>query len=396
VNDPLPPYEPPPVLDYDAFERDLTALRAELDAGIGERDLDHLGKLERWGRACTAAGYATAWIAPNPVSAALISLGNTARWTILAHHLAHRGLDAVPGVPERYTSRRFAVGARRAVDWLDWILPEAWRHEHNVLHHHHTGEVDDPDLVEHNVTLLREARIPRALKYAVVGFYACTWKLSYYAPNTFHELVRARRRKADPTAPQPERSHLGVLNPLHAEGREFWRRCVLPYAGARFVVIPALFLPLGPIAAANVLANSVGAEVLTNLHTFLIIAPNHAGEDLYRFDGKAGSRAEYHLRQILGSTNYTSGSDVVDFLHGFLNYQIEHHLWPDLPPLKYQEAQPRVKALCAKYGLPYAQESVWTRARKLVDVMVGKASMRRMDTRPVRRRGRDAEPIAAE
>ena len=38
---------------------------------VGPEDLAHLLKLERWGRICTGLGYATAWIAPNPISAFL-------------------------------------------------------------------------------------------------------------------------------------------------------------------------------------------------------------------------------------------------------------------------------------------------------------------------------------
>ena len=50
-------------IDYAAFARDLSALRAEIEPEIGEADFRHLRKMERWGRLCTAAGYATAWIA---------------------------------------------------------------------------------------------------------------------------------------------------------------------------------------------------------------------------------------------------------------------------------------------------------------------------------------------
>ena len=46
---------------------------------------------------------------------------------------------------------------RRVKDWLDWMLVEAWNMEHNQLHHYHLGEMEDPDLVEHNMTLMREA-----------------------------------------------------------------------------------------------------------------------------------------------------------------------------------------------------------------------------------------------
>src|SRR5277367_6008586 len=99
-----------PSIDHEAFARDLAALRAEIDAAIGPEDFAHLRKMERWGRLCTALGYATAWIAPNPLSAAAIALGNTSRWAIVMHHVGHRGYDRVPGVPANYTGRRFAAG----------------------------------------------------------------------------------------------------------------------------------------------------------------------------------------------------------------------------------------------------------------------------------------------
>jgi fatty acid desaturase len=111
----------------------------------------------------------------------------------------------------------------------------------------------------------------------------------------------------------------------------------------------------------------------------VVIASNHAGDDLYRFETKASGRGEFYARQVLSSVNYGLGNDVVDFLHGWLNYQIEHHLFPDLPMLKYQQIQPKVKEVCERYGLPYVQEGVFKRARRLLDIMVGKTSMKRVE-----------------
>jgi fatty acid desaturase len=73
--------------------------------------------------------------------------------------------------------------------------------------------------------------------------------------------------------------------------------------------------------------------------------------------------------------NFATGGDLNDFLHGFLNYQIEHHLFPDLPPRQYQRIAPRVRAICEKYGVPYRQEPVLERVRKLVAIAVGDASL---------------------
>jgi len=129
-------------------------------------------------------------------------------------------------------------------------------------------------------------------------------------------------------------------------------------------------------AAINVLLTSLLAEVLTNLHTFLVIVPNHTGDDVYRFNEPIKNQQEFYYRQVVGSVNYKTGSDLNDFLHGWLNYQIEHHLWPSLPLSQYQKLQPEVKALCEKHGIVYRQESVFKRLIKAVDVMVGKTSMR--------------------
>lgn len=372
-------------IDLDGFAKAIDALKLEFEAELGDADLRHLRKLERWGRAATALGYATAWLGPNLLSAAALSLGSTARWTVVAHHVSHKSMDKLPGAPARYTSRGFAKGKRRLLDWLDWIDPEAWHHEHNILHHFHTGELTDPDLVEENVRAVRDAALPKALKYAVVAFYAATWKYTYYAPNTFQILRRAEAARRDRTGAKQEGaeargedSYLSVWNPLSEAGREFWRRCVLPYASVRFALIPAAFAPLGPWAVLSVGVNSALAELLTNLHTFAIIAPNHAGDDIHRYDTPARGRAELYVRQVAGSANYRTGGDLNDFLHGFLNYQIEHHLFPTLSPLAYQRMQPRVRAICETFGVPYVQAPLGQRVRKLVDIMVGNTSMPRV------------------
>ena len=71
---------------------------------------------------------------------------------------------------------------------------------------------------------------------------------------------------------------------------------------------PALFLPLGGWAWLSVLVNSLLAEAVTNAHAFLMIVPNHAGDDLYRFDGPVkGGKGEFYVRQIVGSANYRCG-----------------------------------------------------------------------------------------
>jgi fatty acid desaturase len=299
------------------------------------------------------------------------------------HHVGHRGYDRVPGVPHERTSRGFAQGRRRFLDWFDWMLPDAWVYEHNVLHHSYTGEEQDPDLLERNAEKsLRDPRRPLALRAVQLALLALTWRASYYAPETLRALRRKGKRLDVPLS--------------RAEGRELLLRCYLPYAAFHFVLFPALFLPLGAWAAFSALCNALLAEAFTNLHTFLVVGPNHTGEDLYRFDSSPANKGERYVQQVLGSANYATGGELNDYAHLWLNYQIEHHLFPDLPMLKYREVQPHVRALCEKHGIPYVQESVWTRARKMVEVVLGLRSMKRLTPRkPAEAPGPPAEAAPA-
>jgi fatty acid desaturase len=367
-------------IDRDQFAKDLDNIRKEVLSDIGMDDFQHLKKIERWGRICSAIGYGTAWIVPNPISAYFISQGNVTRWTTIAHHVTHRAYDKIEGIPKHYTSKGFAKGKRRYIDWLEWMLPEAWDKEHNDLHHYNLGEQADPDQVEYNTEDFRAINMPQWVRYLFLGIMACTWKAIYYAPSTLVELQRFRDKKAGKEPVDYPR--IDVWNPMKPVGYDLWTKCLLPYISIRFALIPLLFIPVGivtaiggTVAATNVLINSLIAEVFTNLHTFLVIGTNHVGEDLYLFDEKADNKGEFYLRQIFGSTNFTTGTDRVDFLQGWLNYQIEHHIWPDMPLSRYHIAQPRVKALCEQYGIPYCQESVFKRLKKTLDVMTGKTTM---------------------
>jgi len=386
-------------LDHDGFKADIQQLGKALREQQGPEDVAHLKKIILWSRLCMLAGLATMWYRVNPLSIYCLSLGCMTRWAIVAHHVCHGGFDKCSG--GAFNRFKFGVGSlyRRCADWLDWMLVEAWNVEHNQLHHYHLGETDDPDLVEENLTRLREARVPRAAKYVVVGFFMLTWKWYYYAPNTLkmlklHEMRRRGQVPRDKSGKPISAGQLAALE-VATSPRVFFTAFELfgqtlgPFFIRNFLLIPAVAgALLGWDAWRNSLLSMVFAELLTNVHSFLNIVTNHAGPDLYRFQQPCEPRsATFYLRQVISSVNFRTGSvgtfggDFNDFTHGWLNYQIEHHLWPDLSMLSYQKAAPLVKAICEKHQVPYVQQSVFWRLKQTIDIMVGDASMRRFPTR---------------
>merc|ERR1712216_936503 len=105
-------------------------------------------------------------------------------------------------------------------------------------------------------------------------------------------------------------------------------KCFAPYALWSFAVLPAIGYAIGgPKAALAWWMTAVLADVITNVHSFIIIATNHVGDDIYRFETETKPRSDdFYLRAVIGSANFKTGGDANDFMHGWLNYQIEHHM----------------------------------------------------------------------
>ncbi len=378
-------------VDKEALKKDIEDAKASIGEASQE-DFEHLLKMESWSRSFTFSGYGlvllisiielmwsnglNGWFFGISIILAgvLIGIGNVGRWANVTHPVLHGAYDKVPNVPEKYMKKYYANGSRRWLDWLDWITPQAWMYEHNIMHHYHLGEVDDPDNVERNMQWLIQSNIPMWLRRVIVYIFAGTWKFTYYAPNTLRILQNKKLK---------EENKKEVLDyefdPRTPFGFELWWDYYLPYGVVKFIVIPTLFLPLGVDAMLNALVAVIISEYYANLHSFLVIVPNHSADDIYMFNEPYKGHGEFYLRQIMGSVNYKTGSDWNDFLHGFLNYQVEHHIFPDMPLSFYQKTQPIIKEICAKHNLEYRQESVWKRIGMTIDLMVGKTKLLRVD-----------------
>lgn len=382
-------------LDYDGFAKEVTALGKELLKNTGQADVDHLNKIVNWRNIAAAIGVTTMWMPPNPLTIIALSTWTYASWTMIAHHTCHGGYNRVDA--GKFNSRGFAIGSvkKRIEDWCDWMMPEAWNVEHNRLHHYHLGEDLDPDLVERNLSFLRDMNAPKPLKYGVALALMPIWKSYYYAPNTFKELQVTKWRQEgrelpeqfDPNEPvtlrmlffpkdDVDEAVAEVINPT-----KLMLQVMAPFLLCRFILLPAplLLLPgaLWPTLFSHAVVNLVLAEMLTNIHGFITIVTNHAGPDIYKFRDEVLPRSgSFYVRQVVSSANYNGGNDLLDFSQGWLNYQIEHHVWPDLSMKQYQIGAPKLEEICQKYGVPYVKENVFVRLAKTLNIMVGQSSMR--------------------
>jgi fatty acid desaturase len=123
-----------------------------------------------------------------------------------------------------------------------------------------------------------------------------------------------------------------------------------------YVVFPAL----SRSRWRRTLVANATANLLRNLWAYLVIFCGHFPDGAEKFTADVvdhETRAEWYLRQMLGAANFKAGP-LLAFSSGNLCYQIEHHLFPDLPSNRYAEIAVSVRALCHKYDLPYTSGSL--------------------------------------
>ena len=378
--------------DFEGFSAEIRALGRKLESEQGPADVAHLNKMIMWSNTCAAVGLLTMGLGVNPISIIGLSLYTFSRWTMIAHHTCHGGYEKCHPDKSRWSRFKFGLGTfwRRFNDWFDWMMPEAWNVEHNTRHHYNLSEITDPDLVEQNLAFLRNKPLPIIVKYVIVGFFMMTWKWFYYAPNTYKELKLARMRRDGTPIPDDVKPEDAVTvsqclfgnNPFYSF-TELMMVVLGPYLVIHFFAAPlpwlfaGQYLGVGLTMYWNAVKNLFLAELLTNIHGFIAVVTNHAGDDMYRFRRACRPfSGSFYLRQVLASVDYQMGTDLVDFMHGWLNYQIEHHMWPNLSMLSYQKSAPHVQEICRKYGVPYVKHNVFWRLKKTVDIMVGTTSMR--------------------
>ncbi len=105
----------------------------------------------------------------------------------------------------------------------------------------------------------------------------------------------------------------------------------------------------------STLRADVTANVVRNVWAYGIIFCGHFPDQTYTFSQEEVEdepRGGFYVRQLLGAANI-EGSPLFHVASGNLGYQVEHHLYPDMPSTRYAEIAPRVKEICERYELPY-------------------------------------------
>jgi len=327
--------------DIEAIGRELDALRDTIVASRGESDAKYIRKVISVQRRLELASRAVLLVSIFPpawlLGTAGLSVAKILENMEIGHNVMHGQWDWMRDPKIHSTTW----------EWDNASPSEQWKHSHNELHHTYTNVIGKDNDLGYGIMRVDEQQRwhPIHLGQPLWNFVnACFFEYGIAAYDL--ELGKNLKTRKRRQSPQFKARLKQVRNKI---GKQ-----VLKDYG----VHPALSALTGSWLT-TIAANAV-ANLVRNLWTHSVIMCGHFPEGVETFERtsiEGETRGEWYLRQMLGSANI-DGNRAMHIMTGNLSYQIEHHLFPDLPSNRYQEIAPQIRDLFQRYGLSYTSGSL--------------------------------------
>jgi linoleoyl-CoA desaturase len=355
----------------DKLADEFDEIRDRVTAELGERDRRYIESMIEMQRRLAvisrvlllASRYRPAWIA----GTATLSMAKILENMEIGHNVLHGQWDWMND-PEINSS---------TWDWDTASTAEAWKHSHNYVHHTFTNiRGKDKDLGYEIM------RIDPKQRWHPVYLFQPLYNLllaSFFEWGVaLHDLDFEAIRKGKKSKAQVSRELKGIRDKAKSQiVKDYIAWPAL--SGLAMAALDAVLDSRGSGAAGkrrrsgglagklrSALNSGAGtarstasadatANVIRNVWSYAIIFCGHFPDQTYTFsqaEVEDESRGGWYVRQLTGAANI-EGSPLFHVASGNLGYQVEHHLFPDLPSTRYAEIAPQVKDICERYGLPY-------------------------------------------
>lgn len=314
--------------ELDTIRRDIEESRGAQDATYIRRTIAFQRILEAGARLLIAASRSKiGWI----MGTAALAFAKCVENMEIGHNVGHGQWDWMND-PEIHST---------TWEWDMVGLSSQWRYSHNYRHHMFTNIVDMDDDLGFGIIRVTRAQPwqPRNLFQplrSLVLAIAFEWGIALHG---IHAALARAETKGEKSAQ------------FRAVVKKIARQMSKDY-----LVFPAL----SRSRWRRTLGANVAANILRNLWAYVVIFCGHFPDGAAKFTAavvEEESKPDWYLRQMLGSANFAAGP-LLAFASGNLCYQIEHHLFPDLPSNRYAEIATRVRRLCEKFDLPYTTGSL--------------------------------------
>ena len=220
---------------------------------------------------------------------------------------------------------------------VNWVI------QHNVLHHSFTNIHDHDEDLDKGVLRFspnqeRKGFFRYQAFYApfLYGLMTIYWLLA----KDFQLLFRYDRK-----------------NLLEAQGLTFYKALFFILFNKTWYVILTIVMPLLIIdlPVGQILFGFFMMHFICGLILALIFQPAHIIEetDFHMTDEDGNVENNWAIHQLHSTANFANGNYIFSWFVGGLNYQIEHHLFPNMCHIHYRSISKIVKATAAEFDIPY-------------------------------------------
>lgn len=290
------------------------------------------------------AGIESVWI--NLGLWAIMGFGMSGIGLSVMHDANHGAYSRIPFINKLVGSSMYLLGGN----------PANWRIQHNVLHHSFTN-IDGLDEDISPVSLLRFSphkelkpmhKYQHIYAWPLYGLMTIMWSLT----KDFKQALRYKKLDLTKTQGKTFRSH--IIEVIASKVVYYGLILGLPlyFSAASWWVILLGFLVM---------------HLITGLVLTCVFQPAHVMPDMnYPLPDEKGSiENSFAIHELLTTSNFAPDNKLLSWYVGGLNFQIEHHLFPNICHVHYKKISKIVKETTEEFSLPYYSQPTFRKALSL-------------------------------
>lgn len=218
-----------------------------------------------------------------------------------------------------------------------------WKTKHNVVHHTFTNidGVDDDIDARPFLRLCESQKFYSIHRYQHIYFWAA-YAMLYLYWIFFTDYEKYFTRKV---------GNMPLKNMLLKDHITFWAFKLIHIS--LFLIVPIYMVGFLPWLVGFLIYG-----MFTGLVLSLVFQLAHTVEET-QFPAAVQPvnqiEDEWAIHQLKTTANFAPKNKVITWLVGGLNYQIEHHLFPNISHIHYPAISKIIKQACAEYGIPYIE-----------------------------------------
>ncbi len=235
-----------------------------------------------------------------------------------------------------------------------------WKIQHNVLHHTYTNisgaddDINAPFFLRFSPNAKRNSL--HRFQFLYAWFFYCLSTISWITTKDFVRITRYRK--------------MGFLN----KKNEFRKEVAILIIWKLFYYSFALVLPLFivPITSWIIVIAFITMHLVTGFLISTVFQIAHIMPDVAfpRPDENGLIAGDWSLHQMATTTNFAPGNRLFSWLIGGLNYQVEHHLLPNVCHVHYKDLSVIVADTAKEFGMPYYSQktlgsAIWNHIKML-------------------------------